>query len=230
MSPLYDLRRRHSILGLLAAVIVVSLLLQLSASTKNSTNNPSSFLLNNNNNPSNAVTITREDLITPTPKDRGLRKKCQIVYLMGGESGCSPHHGLLPIIESFAQRQIDPLSKLKYAVTSNSHPLKAGLFGWFHARNRQWGFHVTPALNDPALVRRVVQEICPNDGKRHVLIEWTSFPSGHEDDKRRYRVHKQHEWLSMSPEDIANSDEALQHPTNMTAFFQAYSVLSLCRY
>ena len=103
------------------------------------------------------------------------------------------HHGFTPIIEALAQQQVDPDTGLKYIVDSNNSPLKAGLFGWYRGRVRRWGFRSDPEPGDPAFVRRVVKEICPNDGKKHVLIEWTSFPSGHEDDKRTYRVHRQHE-------------------------------------
>lgn len=86
------------------------------------------------------------------------------------------------------------------------------------------GFKVTPSIDDPEFVQKVVQESCPDDdGKKHVLIEWASFPSGPEDDRRAYRVKRQHEWMNMSPEEVANSDEALSHPTSMNAFYQAYS-------
>ena len=36
-------------------------------------------------------------------------------------------------------------------------------------------------------------------------------------------MHRNHEWLTMSPEEIANTEEALSHPTNMNAFYQSYS-------
>ena len=66
-------------------------------------------------------------------------------------------------------------------------------------------------------------ESCSKDGRKHVLIEWASFPSGQEDNPRKYRVHCNHEWLTMSPEEIADTEEALSHPTNMNAFYQSYS-------
>ena len=74
-------------------------------------------------------------------------------------------------------------------------------------------------MDDPAFVQTVVRKSCPDDGKKHVLIEWASFTSGHEDDPLTYRVHRQHEWLTMTPEEIANSDEALQDPRNMNSFW-----------
>ena len=146
------------------------------------------------------------------------RNNCQIVYIMGVEG--ATHHGFIPIIEALAQQQVDPDSGLEYIVDSNNSPLKASLFGWYSGRVRGWGFRSPPEPDDPAFVRRVVQESCPNDGKKHVLIEWTSFPSGEEDDKRSYRVHRQHEWLSMTPEEIADSDEALRQPANIDTYIQ----------
>lgn len=150
------------------------------------------------------------------------RKNCQIVYLLGVEG--ATHHGFIPIIEALAKNQKDPETGLEYHVDTEPSALKAGLFGWFGGKHiKKWGFKTTPEVDDPAFVQRVVKESCPDDGKKHVMIEWASFPSGHEDDPRSYRVHRQHEWLSMSPEEIANTDEALEHPTNMNAFYQAYS-------
>ena len=153
--------------------------------------------------------------------DTGSRKRCQIIYITGVEG--ATHHGFIPIIEALAKNQKDE-NGLEYDVDSNPQTLKAGLFGWFGGgRIRQWGFKVTPEVDDPAFVQTVVRESCPNDGRKHVLIEWASFPSGQEDDKRTYRVHRSPEWLNMSPEEIANSDEALEHPTNMNEFYQSYS-------
>jgi len=226
----YERRRRHFTIAFLLAAAVVGPLLLL-ASTNN--NNEPSFIRNNHieaQRSSHRRLFSVEPFQFADPKSVTIRSdspiennrnNCQIVYIMGVEG--ATHHGFSPIIEALAQQQIDPESGLKYIVDSNNSPLKAGLFGWFHARVRAWGFLSPPELGDPAFVRRVVKEICPNDGKKHVLIEWTSFPSGHEDDKRTYRVHRQHEWLSMTPEEIADSDEALRQPANMTAFIEAYS-------
>ncbi len=67
-------------------------------------------------------------------------------------------------------------------------------------------------------------ESCPNNGCRHVLIKWASFPSGHKGNQRTYcGVKRSCEWLLMSPEEIANTTEALSHPTNLDAFYQSYS-------
>ena len=157
------------------------------------------------------------------PVDHQSRKKCQIVYITGVEG--ATHHGFIPIIEALARNQVDPATGLGYEVDINPMSLKAGMFGWYSGKIRGWGFDASPPpdVDDPAFVQRVVAESCPDDGRKHVLVEWASFPSGHEGDKRTYRVHRSHEWLTMSPEEIANTDEALSHPTNMNAFYQSYS-------
>lgn len=172
-----------------------------------------------------AVQHTTDELGRPReqflPVDHNSRKNCQIIYILGVEG--ATHHGFIPIIEALGKNQKDENGK-RYRVDAEPKPLKAGLFGWYHkARIKKWGFENTPDVEDPALVQKVVRESCPDDGRKHVLIEWASFPSGHEDDPRSYRVHRQHDWLSMTPEQIANTDEALAHPTNMNAFYQAYS-------
>lgn len=149
------------------------------------------------------------------------RNNCQIIYIVGVEG--ATHHGFLPIIETLARKQIDPATGLEYHVDASPSALKAGLFGWFSGQVKRWGFDNTPEIDDPAFVRKVLEESCPNDGKKHVLIEWASFPSGHLDDKRSYRVHRQKEWLSMTPEEIANDAEAQTHPFNLPAFYRAYS-------
>jgi len=170
-------------------------------------------------------TVTPRSDATPleTLEGEGInsRNYCQVVYILGVEG--ATHHGFIPIVEALANHQVDPESYLQYSVTSEPHALKAGLFGWFAARWRKWGFRVAPEIDDPAFVQRVVKESCPDNGQKHVLIEWASFPSGHEDDPRSYRVHRQHEWLSMTPEEIADNNEAQQQPFNLTAFVRAYS-------
>ena len=162
---------------------------------------------------------TTSDLL---PLHQNIRSNCQIVYIMGVEG--ATHHGFIPLLEKLASNQLDPTTNIQYHVDSNPSALKAGLFGWYRgSRIKQWGFKQTPEVDNDELVQRVVSESCPNDGRKHILIEWASFPSGHEDDRRSYRIHRQHEWLSMTPEEIASSEEALSHPTSMKAFYQAYS-------
>eukprot|EP00581_Thalassiosira_minuscula_P001852 CAMPEP_0183745752 /NCGR_PEP_ID=MMETSP0737-20130205/66407_1 /TAXON_ID=385413 /ORGANISM="Thalassiosira miniscula, Strain CCMP1093" /LENGTH=248 /DNA_ID=CAMNT_0025981431 /DNA_START=182 /DNA_END=924 /DNA_ORIENTATION=- len=152
------------------------------------------------------------------------RANCQIVYLMGVEG--SSHHGLIHVVEALAKHQVDPISKLPYDVDSRSISIRAGLFGWFRPVIQRWGFasDPLPSFSDSDFIQRVVKESCPNDGKKHVIIEWQSFPSGHiANNKRDYRVNRQHKWLSMKADEIANNEEAMQQPANMTAFVQAYS-------
>jgi len=158
------------------------------------------------------------------------RANCQVVYVMGVEG--ATHHGFMPVLEALAKHQVDPVKKVEYVVDVNSKPLKAGLYGWYSNLQKDWGFKGgnIPPIDDPDLVRSVVQSSCPMDGKKHVLIEWQSFPSGQENDRRSYRVHRQHEWLSMTPQEIATSDEAMSHPANMTAFVEAYSPYAEIRF
>lgn len=150
-------------------------------------------------------------------------ENCQIVYILGVEG--ATHHGITPIIETLAKQQYDLKSGHPYQVDGEAMYFKVGLFGWNKQILTNWGFSegIIPDIDDPMFVQRVVERSCPNDGNKHVLIESTSFPSGQVDDPRPYRVHRQHEWMSMSPEDIANNDKAQQQPFNLTAFVDAYS-------
>ncbi|KAL7526445.1 hypothetical protein ACHAWF_001771 [Thalassiosira exigua] len=159
--------------------------------------------------------------------DADSRRRCRIVYVMGVEG--ATHHGFVPVLEALARAQVDPETGRAYEVYSEPKALKAGLFGWFRMSTmKKWGFRIRPPpeVDDPAFVKKVIENSCPDDGKTRVLIEWASFPSGHEDDPRSYRVHRRHEWLDMIPEEIAASDSARRHPSNMTAFVEAYSPLA----
>jgi len=158
------------------------------------------------------------------------RANCQVVYIMGVEG--ASHHGFIPILKALARYQVDPITQLKFDVDTDPKPLKAALFGWHRNLQRGWGFSgkPSPPIGHPDLVRGVIESSCPLDGKKHVMIESNSFPSGHEDDKRGYRVHRQHKWLSMTSQEIAADDEALSHPTNMTAFVEAYSPYAEIRF
>eukprot|EP00580_Thalassiosira_gravida_P006150 CAMPEP_0201634284 /NCGR_PEP_ID=MMETSP0493-20130528/7282_1 /ASSEMBLY_ACC=CAM_ASM_000838 /TAXON_ID=420259 /ORGANISM="Thalassiosira gravida, Strain GMp14c1" /LENGTH=298 /DNA_ID=CAMNT_0048106121 /DNA_START=15 /DNA_END=911 /DNA_ORIENTATION=- len=148
-----------------------------------------------------------------------------------GVEGAS-HHGFMPVLEALAKHQVDPAHKVEYVVDINPKPLKAGLYGWHRNLQKDWGFKGgnTPPIDDPDLVRSVIQSSCPLDGKKHVMIEWQSFPSGLEEDRRKYRVLRQREWLSMTPREIAADEEALRHPANMTAFVEAYSPYAEIRF
>ena len=151
------------------------------------------------------------------------RENCQIIYILGVEG--SSHHGLLPIIENLAKRQIDPESGLEYQVHMDSHALKTGLFGWYTYSYQllTWRFRGNPGVDDPALAQSVVSSMCPNDGKRHVIVEWASFPSGQANEKRSYRVKRQENWLQLTPEELANDELARVHPLDLNAFYDTYS-------
>lgn len=60
--------------------------------------------------------------------------------------------------------------------------------------------------------------------RRRVILEDLSFPSGTVDDPRTYRIHRQRWWYGSAMEQIAMSETAMNHPTNLHAFYEAYSV------
>lgn len=145
-----------------------------------------------------------------------LRSRCQIVYLLGVEG--TMHHGVEPIIATLAANQVDPETGKSYAVHSKSKDLRYGLFAPTGSR---LGFDDPPPMDDPALVKKVISTICPDDGRKHIVIEAASFPCG-----GKFRVSRSNGsrvWRQMSPEAIANSDMALEHPTNLYKFYNAYS-------
>mmetsp|Transcript_2132 Transcript_2132/g.3920 ORF Transcript_2132/g.3920 Transcript_2132/m.3920 type:complete len:385 (+) Transcript_2132:99-1253(+) len=158
------------------------------------------------------------------------RANCQVVYIMGVEG--ASHHGFFPVLEALAKHQVDPVTQLEFDVDIDPRPLKSAMFGWHSQFKRGWGFSgkQSPPIDHPDLVRGMIESSCPLDGKKHVMLDWQSFPSGQEDDPRSYRVHRQHKWLSMTPEEIAADNEALSHPTDMAAFVEAYSPYAEIRF
>lgn len=148
------------------------------------------------------------------------KKNCQIIYVLGVEG--ATHHGFAPILEYLAKSQIDSAG-IPYDVVMSSPALKFGLFGWYKSHGNRLGFSETPPIDDPELVRKVIADICPLDGRKHIIVEDNSFPCGQEDDLRSYRVHRDHNWLSMSPEEIANSETGKNQPTNLYDFYKAYN-------
>jgi hypothetical protein len=158
-------------------------------------------------------TNTNEDDLTAL--EPSLRSRCQIVYLLGVEG--TMHHGVEPIIATLAASQIDRESGKPYAVHSKSKDLRYGLFAPTGSR---LGFEEPPAMDDPRLVKKVISAICPNDGRKHIVIEAASFPCG-----GKFRVSRgngSRAWREMTPEAIANSELALEHPTNLYKFYDAY--------
>ena len=57
-----------------------------------------------------------------------------------------------------------------------------------------------------------------------MILEDLSFPSGTIDDPRTYRIHRQRWWYGSTMEQIAMSETAMNHPTNLKAFYEAYGV------
>ncbi|KAL7480251.1 hypothetical protein ACHAW6_005947 [Cyclotella cf. meneghiniana] len=98
----------------------------------------------------NKLTTYENDVPEPEPT---VRSRCQIIYLLGVEG--TMHHGILPIVESLAARQIDPLTSTPYNVHSRSKALRYGLFA---STGRRFGFHEPPPMDDPRLVKKVVSE------------------------------------------------------------------------
>jgi hypothetical protein len=148
------------------------------------------------------------------------RDRCQIVYVLGVEG--SVHHGVTPILRNLASHQIEyddsiegePVIK-RYDVNYADKRLRSALFGF----NRN-----TRSIDNPAMVRHTMRQLCPDNGMHHVILEDLSFPSGEANDARTYRIHRQRWWYQSTMEQIAMSETALNHPLNLDAFYEAYSV------
>ena len=148
------------------------------------------------------------------------RSNCQIVYVLGVEG--SIHHGFTPILETLAKQQKDPITGKRYTVSYPNGRLRRALFG-MHGEER--------ALDDTMMIRHTFRKICPNDGKKHVIIEDASLPCGHgEDDedskgKKSFRGFARQDWWAKSDMyRIAKDNSAVNHPTNFYKFIDAYSV------
>jgi hypothetical protein len=159
---------------------------------------------------------------------RGWRANCQIVYVLGVEG--SVHHGFVPVVKSLAERQRDPLTGAPYHVVKGHEVLRAAIFrpsgacarGDDGGEERDWRLCASP-MSDPAVVRDTLDAICPapeEPWKKHVIIEGNSFPSGWGGEE--FRVRRGGDWPGMTPEQIASSDEALNHPTNLRVFLGAF--------
>ena len=166
----------------------------------------------------NGIPVTVTPYQSTTPYDTASRDRCQIIYLLGVEG--SMHHGFSTVFDTLARQQVDPQTNLPYNIhrggmEGDEHELQAALFGL-------WGKQNTPQ-EDPKLVQDVLSKLCPDDGRKHVIVEDSSFPCGHEDDPRTYRVHRDPAWMYSTMDVIANSDTALNHPTNLYKFMDSYA-------
>lgn len=135
---------------------------------------------------------------------------CQIIYVLGVEG--SAHHGIKPVIEALARQQISPETGFHYRVKIAPEPLRYALFGTDEKRT----------IDDPSLVDEVMSIECPNDGFKDVIIQGASFPSGYPE-QPNFRVSRQDEWSQLTMEEIASSETALNHPTNLYRMTAAYS-------
>lgn len=153
-----------------------------------------------------------------TPRQRR-RENCQIIYVLGVEG--SIHHGFMPVIKSLAEQQVDPITGTPYHVVKGHDDLRTIIFGSADLREN------SPPLNDPQLVQAAVDAMCPNANegwKNHIIIEGNSFPSGGTDNVNlQFRVRRQVDWQNMTPEEIATHELALNHPTNLYDFYEAFS-------
>ena len=157
---------------------------------------------------------------TPTNQTDSFRRRsnCQIIYVLGVEG--SLHHGFMPIIKVLADQQVDLVTSSHFHVVKGHEVLRAAIFG-------SKKFAKLP-ISDPQLVQNTVDAICPpGDERQHIILEGNSFPSGgSEDDTIRpttFRVRRQSHWLTMTPNEIASSPQALHHPTNLYEFYNAFS-------
>mmetsp|Transcript_25426 Transcript_25426/g.45969 ORF Transcript_25426/g.45969 Transcript_25426/m.45969 type:complete len:395 (+) Transcript_25426:117-1301(+) len=145
-----------------------------------------------------------------------VRKNCQVIYVLGVEG--SIHHGFMPVIKSLAEQQVDPITGTPYQVVKGHDALRAAIFGSKH--------NTDVPMNDPHLVQSTLDQICPSpheSWKHHVIIEGNSFPSGGADnEKLDFRVRRQWDWIDMTTNEIASSESALNHPTNLHQFYDAY--------
>ena len=100
------------------------------------------------------------------------------------------HHGISPVIIELAKQQSDPKSGSPHHVQFESRHLRYGLFGWPEWVGREFNFDKVPAIDDPILVRKVIDVICPDNGQHHVVIEGTSFPAGDDSSRTHLRVRR----------------------------------------
>ena len=151
------------------------------------------------------------------------RRNCQIVYVLGVEG--SIHHGIVPIVKAFAERQVDPNTGARYDVVKGHELLRSAMFESTTTTGGVGDDDGKLSMYDPSSVQAILRELCPaytsaDRARRHVIIEGNSFPSGRSNE--RYRVKRQSDWSYMTPEEISITDTALNHPTNLYDFYSAF--------
>jgi hypothetical protein len=170
------------------------------------------------------------------------KKNCQIIYVLGVEG--SIHHGIVPVIKALAERQVDPVTGEGYDVVKGHELLRSAIFDSSCARRGGDGGGGDDgdgeeeeegpcvggeggklSMDDPSSVQTLLREMCPyytgtDRTKRHVIIEGNSFPSGRSNEN--YRVTRQSDWSSMTPEEISTSETALNHPTSLYDFYDSF--------
>ena len=133
---------------------------------------------------------------------------CQIIYVVGVEG--SAHHGASEVIASFAKRQVDGEGK-DYVVHFRNDYFRE-VIDWLNGKN---------VKKVAKQVRRDhMHQLC-NDGRRHVIIEDNSFPSGSS---------VRGQWKNMTATEIASSLKKHPHPIDLKAFAQDFSPFADVRY
>jgi len=143
--------------------------------------------------------------------DPKVRNYCQLIYVLGVEG--VGHHGFAPIMTELFERQMDQYPGVRYErLTQDNHLVQRAFYGRKGSETD---------IDDPTLVKKLIHKACPNDGAKHVVVLGTSFPSKGYDS--HYRVNRQRDWATMSMEEMANSETALNHPINLRSFYNTYS-------
>lgn len=134
---------------------------------------------------------------------------CQIIYVVGIEG--SQHHGTTEVITKFASRQID----------ENGEPFQVK--GRESIRDIVNWHHLTGQVDVVPYEKRqeTMDQLCPNDGRRHVLIEDNSFPSGYD---------RRSEWKMMTPQEIAAQLHEDPHPVDLLEFANQFSPFAQIRF
>ena len=146
-------------------------------------------------------------------------KNCQIVYILGVEGAM--HHGFSTVFDTLARQQVDHETNVPYKIHRGGMEggekwLQSILLGIFRPHRSK------RSAEDPRLVKQVMRKMCPPDGKKHIILEDSSFPFGQADFDFP-RVRRDPAWSDLTMDEIASSDSALNQPTNLYKFYDTYS-------